>query len=49
MIHAEETYSYNEHPFKEATANKPSMASNQTKESALKWKEDKENLEEVTA
>jgi hypothetical protein len=50
-IHAEETYNYREQPFKEATTgtNKPSVASNQTKEIALKWKEDKENLEEVTA
>jgi hypothetical protein len=49
-LHAEETSHYHEeHPFKEATKNKPSMTPNQSKEIATKWKEDKENIEEANA
>jgi hypothetical protein len=39
---------YHEHPFKEVIMNKPSsMTPNQSKEIIIKWKEDKENLEEA--
>jgi hypothetical protein len=46
-FHAEETSHYHEHPFKEATKNKPSATPNQSKEIAMKWKEDKENIDEA--
>jgi hypothetical protein len=46
-LHAEETSHYHEHPFKEATKNKPSMTPNQSKEIAIKWKEDKEIIVEA--
>jgi hypothetical protein len=46
-LHAEETSSYQEHPFKEATKNKPSVTPNQSKEIVMKWKQDKEKSKEA--
>jgi hypothetical protein len=49
-LHAEETsHCRHEHPFKEATKNKPSVTPNQSNEIASKWKEDKENIKEANA
>jgi hypothetical protein len=42
-------HDYHEHPFKKVVTCKPSATANQSKEIAMKWKEDKENLEEVNA
>jgi hypothetical protein len=42
-------HDYHEHPFKKVVTNKPSATPNQSKEIAIKWKEDKENLEDANA
>jgi hypothetical protein len=42
-------HDYHEHQFKTVVANELSTAPNQSKEIAMKWKDDKENLEETNA
>jgi hypothetical protein len=49
MKNLKSDFTQKRHPFKEATKNKPRMTPNQSKEIALKWKEDNENIEEASA